>query len=66
MINIISLFAKYWPLKVQKSLRGIRREVWARVERVQDVAEDQPVDNVQQDEGGGEEDPWHAVLQVKF
>ena len=38
-------------------------EVRVGVERVEDVAEDEPVDDVQQDEGRGEEHPGHAVLQ---
>ena len=44
------------------SLRVVH-EVRVGVERVEDVTEDQPVDDVQQDEGGGEEHPGHTVLQ---
>ena len=44
------------------SLRVVH-EVRVGVERVEDVAEDEPVDDVQQDEGRGEEHPGHAVLQ---
>ena len=31
---------------------------------VKNVTENQPVDNVQEDEGRGEEDPGHAILKI--
>ena len=34
------------------------------MQRVKNVTEHQPVDNVQEDEGGWEEDPRHAILKI--
>ena len=46
------------------SLRGVTGQVWAGVQRVKNVAEHQPVDNVQEDEGRWEENSGHAILKI--
>jgi len=43
------------------SLRGVISQVRAGVQGVKNVTKNQPVDNVQEDEGRGEEDPGHAI-----